>query len=152
MLKIIFLDIDGVLNNESTQAVTPSGYVGVDNSKVKLLKRIVDKTGAQIVLSSDWRLDPDSLEYRYLRQKLKYKGRLSIFDHTPNINWERRGLEISKWLESHQVDSFVILDDIEFQDFLKIPDIKNHFIHTDYYHGLTDEDVEKAISILNKKE
>lgn len=47
-MKIIFLDIDGVLNYENSKSK-------VEEEKVKLLKEIVDKTGAEIVLSSDWR-------------------------------------------------------------------------------------------------
>lgn len=47
-MKIIFLDIDGVLNYENSKSK-------VEEEKVKLLKEIVGRTDAEIVLSSDWR-------------------------------------------------------------------------------------------------
>ncbi len=49
--KVIFLDIDGVLNTDTRH--DPEGCV--DEDKVQCLKQIVDATGAQIVLSSSWR-------------------------------------------------------------------------------------------------
>ena len=54
-IKIIFLDIDGVLNCRNSK---PScfGIMGVDNKKVEVLKSIVDKSGAKIVLISSWRI------------------------------------------------------------------------------------------------
>lgn len=53
MRKIIFLDIDGVLNSIDYFAQTKGckGYTEINPEKVKLLKEIVDRTGAQIVLS-----------------------------------------------------------------------------------------------------
>ena len=53
-MKIIFLDVDGVLNCKSSKSRC-GGFLGIDDSKVKLLKEIIDITGAKIVLSSSWR-------------------------------------------------------------------------------------------------
>ena len=57
MRKIIFLDIDGVLNSMDyfEQTKDCKGYTEINPEKVKLLKEIVDRTGAEIVLSSTWR-------------------------------------------------------------------------------------------------
>lgn len=57
MRKIIFLDIDGVLNSADHLDHTKhcNGYSDISPKKVKLLKKIVDRTGAEIVLSSTWR-------------------------------------------------------------------------------------------------
>ena len=52
MSKIIFLDIDGVLNSEFSKAYMPNGYVGIDSDKLQNLKYIVDTTGAEIYLTS----------------------------------------------------------------------------------------------------
>ena len=61
-MKVIFLDIDGVLNSFQTfreiyyeHELTGFRRVAIDIDKVKLLKEIVDNTGALIVLSSSWR-------------------------------------------------------------------------------------------------
>ena len=59
-MKVIFLDIDGVLNSdEYVDKVKKSDIQGIerdiDIEKVKLLKRAIDETGAKVVLSSSWR-------------------------------------------------------------------------------------------------
>jgi len=146
-MKILFTDVDGVLNDEATTAKSPCGYTGIMDSKVKLLKKIIDVTGAKIVLSSDWRLcDEDDPDYKYLLNKLRYKGGIGIYDKTPDLSWQRRGLEIETWLKCHpEVEAWVVLDDIDFSDFNEITD---HVVLTDGYYGLQEADVEKAIEIL----
>ncbi len=54
-MKYIFLDIDGVLNNENTTDLNPSGQVGVSMKQVRNLAGIVTATGAKIILTSDWK-------------------------------------------------------------------------------------------------
>ena len=53
-LKIIFLDVDGVLNCKSTPDRC-YGYIGIEDEKVNHLKRIVEETSAKIVLISSWK-------------------------------------------------------------------------------------------------
>lgn len=145
--KIIFLDVDGVLNCTTTRARSPSGFVGVMDSKVKLLKQIVDATGAAVVLSSDWRLEPESKDFKYLTQKLKYKGGITLYDMTPDISWARRGLEIISWLDDNNPTAFVILDDTPFSDFER-RELSGHVILTDPFYGLTQQEVDWAIENL----
>lgn len=144
--KYIFLDVDGVLNCDSTKALSPNGYVGISDKLVKRLKKILDSTNAKIVLSSDWRLSNDD-DYKYLAQKLKYKANAEIYSKTPDVSWLRRGYEIRKWLFERNVDNYVILDDIKFYDFNG--SLAEHFVLTDPAVGLTDANVEAAIKILN---
>ena len=151
-MKVVFCDVDGVLNNARTKDRSPSGYTGVSNELIRRLKNIVVKTGAVIVLSSDWRLIRDDpvhgKDYRYLVRKLKFAGYLKISDHTADISWQDRGLEIRRYLEEHpQITDFVILDDIPFGDFKKNGLLSN-LVLTDRTKGLTDDDVERAIRIL----
>jgi hypothetical protein len=149
-MKILFTDVDGVLNDEATTAKSPFGYTGIMDSKVKLLKKIIDATGAKVVLSSDWRLcDDDDPDYEYLLRKLKNVGGIILYGKTPDISWERRGLEIERWLSGHpNVESWVVLDDVYFSDFQR-DEFRQHVVITDYYHGLRQIDVDKAIGILN---
>ena len=65
MNKIVFLDIDGVLNSElhyveksQQQLADEIGYPlsEISRSAVSLLNQIVEKTGAKVVISSTWRL------------------------------------------------------------------------------------------------
>ena len=56
-MKIIFLDIDGVLNYRGCKSKSPSGCYGIEQDKVKLLKNIVEQTNAKLVLTSTWKTD-----------------------------------------------------------------------------------------------
>ena len=144
MDKIIFLDVDGVLNSKYTNARSPEGHVGVMDSKVKLLSKLVEETNADVVISSDWRLIKDA-DYQYLINKLRYKGRIEIRGETPNLSWSHRGTEIKSYLDDHPTDAWVVLDDIVFSDF---EIVEGHLVLTDPEFGLTEADVEKAKRIL----
>ena len=158
-MKVIFLDVDGNLNNEYSRSRC-QGYIGIDDDKVALLKQIVDATDAKLVLSSTWRLGYNKEGHRlekmgeYLKKKLAKQG-LSIYDVTPDFGrmGYPRGEEILDWLVKHpDVDRYVILDDEEY-DFYQIgSEITDFWIQTDYYSrqgGLQQEHVDRAIEILN---
>ena len=158
-MKVIFLDIDGVVNSMYSRSRC-QGYTGIDDDKVILLKQIVDATEANIVLSSTWRLGYNKAGHHlkkmgdYLKKKLAKQG-LSVYDVTPDLGkhgWNR-GKEILDWLVRHpDVDKYLILDDEEY-DFYKIGhEITDYWIQTEYYSdfgGLQDEHVRKAIEMLN---
>jgi hypothetical protein len=63
-MKLLFLDIDGVLNSHDQH---PNGYCGIHPEKVMLLNGIVEKTNCKIVISSAWR-------YMILRGDMTLKG------------------------------------------------------------------------------
>ena len=162
-MKIIFLDIDGVLNCRTSKSYCHDDkyglITGIDFDKVKRLAKIVEATNAKIVLSSDWRVGWEKhytarkpSHAKYLDNHLKKKGNLIIFDKTPIINkgsWYR-GEEIITYLNLHSdITHYVILDDTLFEDFNR-KEIKEHLVLTDYIIGLTDNDVEKAIKILGE--
>lgn len=139
-MKIIFLDVDGVLNFDGSKE-----KVCVD--KVKLLKKIVDRTGAKIVLSSDWRYwwGKRDEDLSNLIQKLKECG-MGMLSRTPVTKHCYRGAEIYQWLNEWQgekISSFVIFDD---QDDMK--PFMDKLVRTSCKIGLTDDDVERAIKIL----
>ena len=146
--KVIFLDVDGVLNSDKTAARTPQGFIGVSSEKVKLLNEIVKATGASIILSSSWRLmDSADTDYKYLIRHLAYK-KLYIQGKTELIR-NNRGKEIQKFLDEHEnIEAFVILDDEFIQEFEEC-NLSKHLVHTESKDGLTKNDVEKAIKILN---
>lgn len=81
-MKIIFLDVDGILNWGVCKSRAPSGCLGVEDDKVELLKQIVDRTGAKIVLTSTWKSEwfrTDFIEDlprdgAYLQKRLKRHG------------------------------------------------------------------------------
>lgn len=158
-MKVLFLDIDGVLNYSGTEARTPSGMVGIVDSLVKKLRTIIDNTNAIIVLSSDWKkllysydhvedLPPDG---QYLLRKLKRRGlhiSSKLSDDIPN---RHRGEAIRQWLQHNGVqetDTWCVLDDRLFDDYVELG-MEDHLVLTHEMFGLTDKDVTKAIDILN---
>lgn len=147
-LNIVFLDIDGVLNNNSTDEYAPTGCIGIMDEKVELLRQLIDRTGAKVVLSSDWRLEKDknTKDYVYLTNKLNNYN-IKIYDVTPDIKWSKRGYEILEWLNVHKVDGWVVFDDIDFSDFYN-PEFSPHVIITNPEIGMQQSDVNLATKII----
>lgn len=158
-MKVIFLDVDGVLNSEFSREKERNNFDNwmeheVSEMHVNNLKKIVDATGAQIVLSSSWRFDHPKATGRdfiadplmkVLDRKLKAVG-LDIIDVTPDLRGKIRGVEIQDWLDRHsEVERFVILDD----DVDMMEEQKPFFVNTTFKNGLTEEMANKAIEILN---
>ena len=151
MARFIFLDVDGVLNNRHTRVRTGEGWCVVDNYLVRRVREIVDATGALIVLSSTWRdewnREDESLngpDFNELRAKFREFG-MDFFDRTGAWQTRGRGWEILEWLNGREVDSFVILDDWD-----DMGPISDHLIWTNPTYGLTEEQVQEAIEILNR--
>lgn len=156
-MKVIFLDVDGVLNGSNTKERCrfPDGrrcYIGVEQSLCKRLRSIVKETDCHIVLSSTWRKHPDMLPY--LWENLGRELELRCIGHTPSLPEvmqdgvvipKCRGDEIQAWLMFNpQVKRFVILDDTD-----DMGHLMSHLIQTNGYTGLTDQDAERVIARLN---
>lgn len=153
-MKVIFLDIDGVLNHEQhykwlmeTNEPTPMQrtypYAEFSPVSCKLLKEVIDETNAKIVVSSSWRLDGENR----LNSLFKHFGLPRIYSTTPCLN-TARGIEIDAWLSAHpEVDKYVILDDDEDMNEHQLP----YFIKTNPYEdGLNEEVKHKAVKILKE--
>lgn len=163
MRRVVFLDIDGVLNsnfwNENHQREISDGTL-IDESKIKLLCKLVDNTNAEIVLHSGWKywFDSDLRPLRKEAENLKSlleKAGLTIADVTPDHATEEirkskkfslvKAGEILDWLRQHSdVDSWVVLDDLDLHN----AEIEMHQVKTDRRTGLTIEDVEIAKRML----
>ena len=154
-MKIIFLDIDGVLNSSDYRKQLGIRYFSeiIDRRKMPLLKNIVDATDAKIVLSTSWRkfwnegesqLDPVG---QYINEVFAAYG-LSVYAKTPVMEESGRNAEIKAWLDGKwYVDSYVILDD---KDFGWSPELRAHFIRTDLNgDGLEEAQVQETIDVLN---
>lgn len=171
-MRVIFLDIDGVLNSEAFALKLEEKhrqlghtsdtvcdcfmlYSHVDREAVARLNRLVDVTSAKIVVSSTWRKKFGVAE---LQSRLGDHGLVGeIIGVTPDgykTDELRdslghgvrifRGHEIDFWLQQHpDVERFVILDDDS--DMVMH---KNRLVQTDCYEGLLDEHVELAIRVL----
>lgn len=172
--KIIFLDIDGVLNcmPDNHRQVWPDFKGGHDERAfgfnpelVSNLKTLIDRTDAKIVVSSSWRHFEDYFPFDtkkkwrdVLASMLGKKtdelfigstGALSFYEYL------YRGGEIKKWMDDHKnefgnpyVDyNFCIIDD-EVNSILKVFNAR-YVVHTDRKRGLTPEDADVAYHILN---
>ena len=163
MIKVVFLDIDGVLNsnfwNDSHQNEISDGTL-VDKEKIKLLAQLVYNTNSKIILHSGWRIwfnsetKPVCKEAQRLVDLLAYEG-LSIDGLTPDLTTEEirknkkfsfvKADEILSWLKSHnEVSGWVVLDDLDLHN----EKIECHQVKPDQTIGLTVEDIEEAEKIL----
>lgn len=164
-MKVIFLDIDGVLNSmdwykrreryPAPRTMDQYNEKEFDPEAVRLLQGIIEKTGAKIVLSSTWRLHEDNVE-----AIKKFVG-IEILDLTPrmprpagtSVEYCERGKEIDAWIEKNiedrgeVVDRYVIIDD----DTDMLPKQQEHFFHTDNKFGLTEPIAKEVVWYLNKK-
>jgi len=145
-MKILFLDIDGVLNNE--RLLECGGINTIDQGLISILKRIVDATGAEIVLSSTWRLEEENRQR--VREALAFQG-LQFIDRTVELRhslsrWTDRSAEILEWLYRHQeVKEFAILDDC---DDAGTNGLQEYFFQTRFKVGLTNEIADRVIEHL----
>lgn len=154
-MKVIFLDIDGVLNNDNTTSTTPNGFVGIGNSLLKNLYKIVQATDAKIVLTSTWKDDWDrnidncTETGIYMNKKFNQK-QLYILDKVEDMpkGSYYRALSVIDYLHKYNcITDFVIIDDNHF-DFDMYEELANHIVYTDEKIGLTLDDVKAAINIL----
>lgn len=154
-MKVIFLDVDGVLNCGESKSRCGC-FIGIDDKRVKLLKEIIDRTNAKLVLVSTWKFgwEPINKEMndegaRYLDRKMK-KQKLTVMDKTYDRGWNR-GYGITQYLANHpDIEEWIVLDDEEFSDYEE-EGILPHLIKTSFYDdGLTQEHVEKAVIALGE--
>lgn len=164
-MKYIFLDIDGVFNStdycNSIEYLTETSgmsdaeimliahYTHLDPKAIKLFDDLVERSGATVILSSTWRVRYSVDEMNKMLQERGAK--FQIVESTPVLFGKLssripRGKEIAAFLKQlkKQPESFVILDDHD--DMLHL---KPQLIQTNPRHGLTQDDVEKALKILN---
>ena len=148
--KIIFLDVDGVLNNWAwVNNMWQMYHIDVNQTHdlnkyaLCLLSLIVKETGAHVVISSSWR------RIRHAKQRLiSYlnEWNIPVAGETPFLGGDfSRGDEIQAWLDEHpEVERFVILDDDD-----DMCGLLTHLVQTDYKSGLNILHKNRAILLLN---
>jgi len=143
-MKVIFLDIDGVMVTWHSKVSDKHENMAFDDNAVENLKHIIEHTGAKIILSSTWRV---GRTLRYTKHKIFSHYGLDeyLIDQTPFNGFEvERGTEIREWLQNNDVDSFVIIDDDG-----DMCELINSLVRTSAVYGLTKQLAERCISILN---
>jgi hypothetical protein len=139
-VKVLFLDVDGVLNN--FDLIRANGFDYIDDAMVRVLAGVAKQTGADIVLSSFWRLDPH--DRSLVDAALKRHG-MFVSDRTPSMPGPRAG-EISAWLRMNpEVERYAILDDDEEAGI----GMESSFFLTDAEVGITAKIADAVVSHLN---
>jgi len=152
-MNVIFCDVDGVLNNNHTRITTSDGWYFVEDHLVARLKKLIDLSGARLVLSSTWREgwnqedeSKNDISFIELRNKFKEFG-IEIFDRTGDMR-QHRWQSIKEYFERPREDPikhYVILDDWNDMD-----EYMDHLVLTSASTGLTEEDIQEALEILKK--
>lgn len=152
-MKIIFLDFDGVITTFDC------GWT-ISVEKLLLLDKIIQKTGAKIVITSSWKRGYKNAEEfkddlydqrcsRNVKTETPFEKFVEqIYDITDNHGpW--RGDEIQRYIENNKdkIESYVILDD----DNDMLEEQLFNFVQTDSYYGLSEKEVELSINVLNNK-
>lgn len=170
-MKVVFLDVDGVLNNSSS-----SDYEFFDPKNIDMANTIVRESGAKICISSDWRIH-DNIEDILYNEGVRgdvvgitCRAYYSIDDlalsraHEIDL-WLKHDHECklavpkhyARWPDGFETpESFVILDDTSLyvkgsgRGFApRLDYIDERLVQTDPKVGLQLEDVPKALEILN---
>ncbi len=165
--KIVFLDIDSVVNSEQWYVKTRGKFGDFDPEAIALLNQLKD-IGAEVVISSSW----GESGIKPLQDVGLELPIIGCTDHFYQ-DWLTRGNEIEKWIQDNfggmgtryglddngfpyyrkhfkeeDVDyEYVIFDDDS--DFLLGQ--KDNFIRTNRLTGLIQSDIDKAIKILNRE-
>lgn len=162
-MKVIFLDVDGVLNSDETcfyfrlNNINMNGYGGFFKEEdepinanvcwgqelVDNLRDIVEATGAEIVISSTWRITHSVSAFIKMFEVYGWNN-APVIDKTIRLH-KQRGYEIQDYLKNNpNIEKYVILDDSS--DMLEEQLI--NFVKTDAKRGLSTKDKDKAIKIL----
>jgi hypothetical protein len=144
--RILFLDVDGVLNSTRTDTAThgiphdlsEAARAHFDWIAVGLIRELCKHEDTSIVLSSDWR-------YMHSTHAIANFFDLPVCDVTPKLD-DCRGAEIQRWLNQHPgVEHYAIVDDQT--GMLAVQ--KDHFVQTDQHEGLSYADFRALQRILN---
>lgn len=166
-MKTIFLDIDGVLathkqymmnrkkfwdKNETARDVRiPYPF---DPKCVKVFNEILDATGADIVLSSDWKYH---FNMEDLDKIFKFNGvNKSPIDITINEDvsmgniTRNRAYQIGEYIQRNNITNYVVIDDLPLGSYMSITNEEHKFVLTNDFEGLKQLSIkQKIINILN---
>jgi hypothetical protein len=146
-VRVLFLDIDGVLNRRGFQ---PQETVGlrswIEPELAVRLCEVLRAINAEIVLASDWRLNRELME---LRDELHAAGiDVSLRGATPSLEGQPRWREVEAWMVEHNMarESVAIIDDK-----YDMGPLSARFVRVSPLNGLDDE-AAQAIRALFERE
>ena len=152
-MKLIFLDIDGVICCNS--------FGRLEDKKLRILQGVCKETAAKVVLSTDWRRVP-VLKQRLLATLRDYG--IEAIGSTPcRPAWQAvRPMEIVSWLAAYHetagsadrpyVTHFVAIDDRALLQETGGDGLQGHFVHTRVSVGITDRAAQRMKELLTQNE
>ena len=167
-MKVIFLDIDGVLATDkefmTNRTKFRKKHPAMDELKVpypwnkgavKVLNEILDETEAEIVLTSDWRLhwNLDELKGIFTWNGVK-KHPIAVTNVTyvsmSNLGMNR-SCEIDTYIVEHNIENYVVIDDLNIGKYMKITNDDDKFFATKSSMGIKQTGLkDKIIKKLNR--
>ena len=157
-MKVIFLDIDGVLvtrNSIKYQYLNFPDDTDIQFGKkaVNNLNKLIHLTNAKIVISSTWRLFHSLENLIDIFKKQRVKGKIISTTSVERATIEEdipRGQKIADWLDQHpDVEQYLIIDDDVQADCIQFHPY--NCVETSYKRGFAPEDrFNEALAILNE--
>lgn len=167
MSPVLFLDMDGVVNSarwfeviskrafrRAKGAAKRDFLTMIDPAAVALLNAVIDRTGADVVISSSWRIVWSVSEIAGMLTEKGFVGK--VIGATPNgafipSEWVdkpeseyTRGIEITAWLDEHRdVTTFAIVDDSA-----DMAHLLPRLVRTTWARGIEPEHVERLVALL----
>lgn len=148
-MKVIFLDIDGVLNSIDTMLAFPDKphprSEELDQVSVNLIKRLCTETNAKIVISSTWRKLYSRKEFLEIFERYGWPF-FPIIGVTDSYNshGQTRGHEIQRWLDVNSDVEYIILDD----DSDMLESQMDRFVHCSNVNGFRSKHYCKAMRLF----
>lgn len=152
-MKLIFLDIDGVMNTCHYNLFQhDKGLEGLENLcpiAMLTLNKIIELTGAKVVISSTWRLSKTIEELQDILDNDGFLG--EVVGKTPNIGFSKRGKEIYHHITHQKCTGFVVLED-DVYDCQEVIDHTVEIVHKKKteHRGLNDSYLTEILSKLSK--
>lgn len=163
-MKVIFLDIDGVVNTSAnkweTGRIKFRGVRCIPTNRepkrvlAKLIKWMLEND-IYFVMSTSWRRSSTAKDWNEILKNYGISKNL-VISRTPVHETGKRGLEILKWIKiwneekTEKVKDYLVIDDdiLDIEPYIS----KSRIIHTDVRKGLTEKDLEKIKVYFNRKE
>ena len=152
-MNIIFLDIDGVLNNAEFQYgtlvdlhVRGNIFYVLDPICVRNLNKLTSSIDVKIVISSSWRI---LTPYGKIAEIFERQGVLNakelIIDQTPRTKNGIRGEDIQKWLDKNETDAKIVIIDDE-SDMVHL---KDRLVQTTWEKGFQEKHIAQVLEKFN---
>ncbi len=146
-MKIVFLDFDGVIRVPIDGGWATADTYDFCQSRMKALSHVLERTGAKIVVSSDWRnFNEEDNCRKYLSPYLEPYLHEDWMTPVTGYRWK----EIERWLDEHPgVDKFVAVDDLamHFEDCG--PLMRRNLVLCSSRYGIVPDILRKIEMLLN---